>query len=613
VVVLACFLLAPWASAQEDPGGTAPAGASAPDDDWESDWGDESPEGDPAAKGPVQTIVPVAPAPAPGGPVQEVVPMAKPPADEGEAPPPAADDAAALLDEPVEAAGSTLSAEEAKQQKELETFVEGELASVGAVGLVPWENRFGIVIGIERLGEIFYAAIKPQINYNTEVLDRPFNMSFGIPFRLQLLDSRSDRRWDDAGTIRAKDWDEVSDWAQILRYITWGGKEKHLYLDINQFKANSIGHGTLMKRYNQNLNFNTKRVSAQFDAFMDYGGLETYINDITGPNVMGALVFLKPLSFIDRENYMLRSFSIGFSTVFDIDAPLRNKLDFYDIDDEGRRATEISIDQDDFQPRYDSSVVASYGVDVEVKLVDYRALDWKTYFDYSWLVGAVPLVTADITNPADPAWDKLPTRGERAGGFTWGNLFRMNLGNDPVHALRFRAEYRNYDPNYLPSYFDVLYEVQRYQYFSTAGRTSSDLANRTKLQQVLGRDSEGERVHGGYLEASWRVGHYFAFATGFELNNRTDDNNMFLHLEVPHIGRWQFMATYHRRTATGFSDLFKFFSEENTDLFMLKTRYGLGDILAVSLEALTPFGIGPESYFRSTVQVNLNVEFGFSY
>ena len=45
-----------------------------------------------------------------------------------------------------------------------------------------------------------------------------------------------------------------------------------------------------------------------------------------------------------------------------------------------------------------------------------------------------------------------------------GHLLRLNVGRNPLHALRIRLEYRNYDPNYLPSYFDTLYEIQRYQY-----------------------------------------------------------------------------------------------------------------------------------------------------
>ena len=559
--------------------------------------------------GPVQMIVPTKPL-KPAKPARQVVVpvQAKPqpkqqPKQQAKPGPTTAPGTLKQKPAPPAAKGAAAKSDPADEGE----FIEGELAGVGSVGLVPWKNRFGVVVGIERLGEIFFIGIKPQINWSRDLLDRPFSMSFGIPFRLQLLDSRSDRRWDKAGRPRAEDWDEPSDWAQILRFVQWGGKEKHFFLNITQFESSSLGHGTIMKRYNQNLNFNTRRVSFQLDGFTDYFGGETYLNDITGPNVLGALLFLKPLSLINRENYAMRSFSLGFSMAADIDAPLRNHLDFDDVDDDGRRQTEIRIDQGSFQPEYVSTSVIAYGIDAEVKMVDTSVVDWKTYMDYSWLESGVP-----TDDPERPLWANVPTRAVRSGGFTWGQLFRINAGRAPKHALRIRAEYRSYDYNYLPSYFDILYEVQRIQPISTNRKTGTELANETKLQRVLGRDPDGPRVHGGYLETSWRIGQYFAMAFGLELNNQTDDDSMFLHVEVPRLGPWQFMATYHRRTASGFADLWSLFSGNN-DLFVARTRYGLGDLFHVTLEALTPFGIGPESFFRSTVQVNLNVEMGFSY
>lgn len=485
-------------------------------------------------------------------------------------------------------------------------FVEGELANIGGLGLVPWKNRFGFIIGLERLGEIYYIGLKPQVNWTTELWNRPFSMTFAVPFRLQLLDSRSDRRWTNAGKPRAKDWDEVSEYFQVIQNITWGGKEKHFYLDINQFRPSTIGHGAIIKRYNQNLNFNTRRVSFQFDAFSDYAGGELYLNDITGPDVMGILVFVKPLSAINLNDYMLRSFSIGVTVAGDIDAPLRNQLDLWDVDGDGRRFNEIRVNQDNFRPEYVASKILAYGVDTELKLVDTPVLDWKMYVDYSFLEAGIP-----TDDPLNPTWDNIPTRSIRSGGFTWGNLFRINTGRNPMHALRIRAEYRTYDSNYLPGYFDMMYEIQRTQYPSTASNTSSRLANQTKLQQVLGRD--GPRVHGGYLEISWLVSHYFAMAVGLEMNSQTDDNSLFIQLEVPRYGPWEFFLTYHRRNAGSFTNLFSNWFRNDSDVFIAKSRWALGKYFHLAIEAMTPFGIGPESAFHTTVQWNLYLEIGFPF
>jgi hypothetical protein len=81
---------------------------------------------------------------------------------------------------------------------------------------------------------------------------------------------------------------------------------------------------------------------------------------------------------------------------------------------------------------------------------------------------------------------------------------------------------------------------------------------------------------------------------------------------VPQIGRWQFLATYHRRTRESLADIFSAKFDDN-DIFIVKTRWGLSDNFFMNFEALTPFGIGPDSFFRNTVEVNVTAEFGFSY
>jgi len=580
---------------------------------------------------------PPAPAPSPL-PVPAPVPVPNPPAVPGAkpAPPPApaakkpsdcppwicrdsdplGNDRATGVVNPDTTDKSDTSRTAKKPAKKSGRFIEGELANVGAIGLVPWENRFGTVVGIERIGDIFYAGLTPQINYSREVADRPLTMSFGLPLRFELHDTRPEfvdddgtarGRWQNAGAFRTQDWDEPSDFAQLIRAIQYGGKEGHLYLDINAFKASSIGHGSLLKRYNPNLNLNSRQVSAQLDAFGDYGGAETFVNDITGPSILGALVFVKPLSLIDRSNYVLRSFSVGATVIADVDAPLRNRLDIDDVDNDGRRANEFRINQKSFQPEYIDNAVVGFGIDAEVKVLDTRTTDWKTYVDYSTLSSGLPQ-----DDPEHPIWDKakLPRKYVQSGGLSWGNLVRVNLGQDTVHALRMRTEVRRYDQNYLPSYFDVMYEIQRVQYdIGARGRPDP---NGTKLQQILGRKGKDGKVFGLYFEASWLVGDLFAMAVAMEVNDTTPDNNFFLHLELPKVRNFQALATLHRRSAKEAGDLFAFSGGER-DILILKGRYRVADSFHINLEALTPYGIGPDSYFANTLDFNLNAEFGFGY
>jgi hypothetical protein len=461
-----------------------------------------------------------------------------------------------------------------------------------------------MVIGVERLGEIYYGSVNVGINQNFKFAKTPLRLTLGVPLRFELLDARPDQRFNNLGQFRVQDWDEASDFAKVIQRLQFGTKEQRFFLDVNRYSSHTIGHGALMKRYDANLNFNTSRVGLQLDAFSDYIGFESMVNDITGPNVLGTIVFLKPLSLIDKSNYVLRSFSIGVSAATDLRAPIRNALDYDDVDRDGRRSAELKINQKTFQPLSLTTMVANYGIDAEIKLIDTRAFDWKMYGDFSQLESGLPTSESDDVRAA---YVSLQTT--RSGGFTWGHLIRSNLGVDPIHALRVRLEYRNYDPNYLPSYFDSLYEVQRVQY--SPGGEVGDLANATKLQRVLGRDPNGERVHGGYFEASWRMGDSVALSLGLEVNNQTPDNHAFVHMELPQAGSWQFSTSYHRRNALKASELFKGEFAAN-DIWLMQTRYRLASWFHWNVSVMTPFGFGPESVFRNSLQVNLSAELGFS-
>ncbi len=486
-------------------------------------------------------------------------------------------------------------------------FVEGELVHLGAVGHLPWENRAGLIVGVESLGPVYYATVSPEVAVGTQAGGRPFSLSLGVPLRFELLDSRPDRRWESAGRLRRADWDELRDFAQVLRRLRWGAKESHVYLEASQYEATTLGHGALMRRYNPHLSPSARRVSLEFDAFGDYLGLESYLNDVTRPEVLGGLLFLKPLSLIDRRSSVLRSFSVGATAVVDRRAPLRNELDLDDLDDDGRRSSELALEPDSYEPRAQRTLLLGYGLDAEIKLVDERHADWKTYFDASWLQAELP------PGPLPEPNARLEERAlRRSGGLTWGQLLRLNLGQRPLHALRLRGELRLFDPNYQPGYFDLLYDVQRVSYGLGRGPGGVALADDTKLQQVLGADPGGGRLRGAYFEAAWRVGDVFGLALGCEVDDAPGRDQVFVHLELPRPGGWQLSLSYHRRNLDGLGELFDEALGDD-DLLLLSTRYGLGNLLQFSATAWTPFGLDAEGPFQRNLQLDLQLELGWSY
>jgi hypothetical protein len=157
-----------------------------------------------------------------------------------------------------------------------------------------------------------------------------------------------------------------------------------------------------------------------------------------------------------------------------------------------------------------------------------------------------------------------------------------------------------------------MYEIQRVQYRLGASRVDP---TGTKLQSVLGRAPlPGEaKVFGLYFESSWKVSDVFAMAVAVETNDASmPDNSLFIHLEVPNYKGFQFLATLHRRAADSLGKLFDA-TPTTRDIVIVKARYGLASWLHLNVEALTPYGIGPDSFFANTVDINVNAELSFGY
>jgi hypothetical protein len=107
------------------------------------------------------------------------------------------------------------------------------------------------------------------------------------------------------------------------------------------------------------------------------------------------------------------------------------------------------------------------------------------------------------------------------------------------------------------------------------------------------------------------MGDSVALSLGLEVNNQTPDNHAFVHMELPQAGSWQFSTSYHRRNALKASELFKGEFAAN-DIWLMQTRYRLASWFHWNFSVMTPFGFGPESVFRNSLQVNLSAELGFS-
>ncbi|MBI5507752.1 MAG: hypothetical protein HY903_03250 [Deltaproteobacteria bacterium] len=435
-------------------------------------------------------------------------------------------------------------------------FIKGELIYVGTRRLLSRFDHVGIAAGPYILGNDLFLSVTPGMAYYGKTV----SISLGAPLNLLAVEGGS---FNFGGMrIRREDWNEVPDYPRVLRFFTIGRKEDNLYFTINSLRPATIGYGTLLNKYQGNIDVDRSMTGMIFDAYNKYGGFQFQANDITTVNrVIGGLVFAKPLSLF-TDNILADSLSLGAEYVADFAAPRcvrtrTNKDNAAEcVPGSGSRAgfdpyTGQNLDRTFARSNPDTgrfdvtkTKVHAAGASVEMKIYkDERNADIKLF----------------------GTWDKFLNPGGGSGA-SGGVLARLNLGTTYINAFRIQAELRSFEDGFLPSYFDSLYEIQKYSYALTDNPYQ---VTPTKYQAVFGDAENGfarrelGRRTGYNVEASWGVfkgsrrGKQLALGFGLSDSKGPDDTQFYAHLESPFLGFLQIFGTYMKLNEPSPKTLFK--------------------------------------------------------
>lgn len=492
---------------------------------------------------PASPLMEIPPAPEPT-PIPTPVPVAETPPVSAEgsveaSPPVSAEGSAVASPAPDEKAAEEKKQEEEKKEKEKKKFVKGEISNIGARDIVYPYNSLGIGTGVTFISQDIFLTLDPRFVYNKN--DFNMLMAFHLPINIRMFSFDLNRAGEDNFTLRSEDWDEWQDYFRIIKYVQYGRSEDNLYASIGSNNAQSIGHGTIMKRYVPNFDPNFTKISAKLNYYGDYFGFESVLGDVTDGNMFGGLVFFKPFAGLaeDENDYMPRSFSVGFSFAGDRKAP--TKIEYVDYvfgtpgggtyvaDGNDPRwpaglVPRIEVDGKGRPVVLDETFFYLMGVDAEFKFFKNEYVDLKTYLDYSWM-------------RTDPG----------RGGFTGGLLGRFNLDEDRKHALRSRVEARAYNGRYVPSFFDTFYDIERFELLTNIGGDSGFRPDgRSKLLRL---DDQPDRFFFSfYAELSYSFIDWITISMGIEQLRRS--MSIYAHLELPDLWIFKGMLSYYQRGIT---------------------------------------------------------------
>ncbi len=278
---------------------------------------------------------------------------------------------------------------------------------------------------------------------------------FGIGLNLSLLYNT------ETGKIRSEDWDSNYDYWRIIRYLRYGFKGDPFYAKVGALDAARIGHGFILNFYNNQINYDNRKLGLSFDADFGRFGFETMTNNLGRMEVIGGRLYYRPL--YEGRIPIARKMAIGASYIADVDPDEDTNTD-------------------------DNTAI--WGVDIEFPLLKTDILSMLLYADHAAMIN--PENQHDMyTMLYDMAG--LESEGEwsnegKGSGQTIGFRTDFSVLFNWL-AMSVTVERRFLGEGFMGSYFGPFYEVLRYatvdelvRFYKDAGGKPIDSA---ELDQVL--------------------------------------------------------------------------------------------------------------------------------
>jgi hypothetical protein len=223
----------------------------------------------------------------------------------------------------------------------------------------------------------------------------------GVGLNIELLfDNSNNFEFRDTG------WDNPF---RMIRYLRYGQKYDRFYGRIGSLDGSTLGNGMIMWYYSNTANYDLRKIGLIFDVDFNLAGFESVISNFGRPEIYGGRLYLRPI--INTPFPVIKDLEFGGTYVTDVDPDT-----IKDTNDE----------------------ISEWGFDVSLPLFKTKLLYTKLYFDYAEIM--------DYGN------------GKAVG-------VMVNVpGIMDLFDLSAKLEHRWIGEQFIPSYFNALYELQRTVY-----------------------------------------------------------------------------------------------------------------------------------------------------
>jgi hypothetical protein len=333
--------------------------------------------------------------------------------------------------------------------------------------LNPYQGAVAGGVGLTWIdGQPFYAIrFRPEIAF----------ANFGVGLDLNL-------EFDANGNLRKENFNELSDYLSIIRYVRYGQKHDDVYARLGALDYATLGHGSIMYMYNNSPSFDTRKIGLEFDLDFNKFGFESVYGNFGQAGIAGLRGYVRPLKWGEGTSIpIISNFEIGATFAADF-----NKY-------AGVIGGNYDKQQNKFNITNDKGTLKIVGFDFGLPIGISSIITLTPYFDYAKII-------------------------DFGSGTSAGVMLDLNgLG---LLTARARLERRWNGEHYLPSYFNSLYEIQRFALDTTTGAFTS---------KVEGLDVMASVGNGFYGELLIRILNTFDILGGYQRLDK-DPHSGILHL-----------------------------------------------------------------------------------
>jgi hypothetical protein len=273
-------------------------------------------------------------------------------------------------------------------------------------------------------GEPHYRiSLRPEVSF----------MNFGVGLDLNL-------DFDKEGKLRKENFNEFSDYLSIIRYVRYGMKNEPVYIKLGALDYHTIGHGTIMNRYNNSPSFDTRKIGLAADIDFGQFGFESIYGTFGEGGIFGLRAYVRPLQFNPSTDLpILRNIELGATYAVDFNQYA------------GVLNGNYNTSSGEFDITEDNGSLSIIGVDIGFPVIKSSLATLTLYADYNKIINF-------------------------GSGTATGVKFDLEgLG---LVSLMAKLERRFNGEKYIPSYFNSFYELDRFRYFAGTDTFSS------KVQQL---------------------------------------------------------------------------------------------------------------------------------